>query len=238
MKRVLILVLSSRREPWGDIMAAQQATWDAVEHPQAQTLYYCARCKNGPVRPDVRYSTMDDWLEHVSPRTIEAFGWALESQWDYLARPNSSCYVHKGNLVRFCETLPASGVLRGAWTGGTTENGYLWGGCQYVFSRDVIERMVETKSRWRENLMDDQAITKSAQALGIDMHQGPMACSIDTNGDGSYTCVVYGPGESFTFTDFYDVPKKVPEHFFFRCKQDGRRHLDIEIMHQLKKHLP
>lgn len=236
MTKVLILVLSAVREPWGDLMAAQQATWDAVEHPQTQTLYYCARCKNGPVRPDVRYSTMDDWLEHVSPRTIEAFGWALESEWDYLARPNSSCYVHKGNLVRFCETLPATGVLRGGMTGG--EDPFLWGGCQYVFSRDVIEGMVKTKDRWRSDLMDDQSITKNAQALGIDLHQGPMACSIDDNGDGSYTCVVYGPGETFKFTDWSEVPKRVPDHFYFRVKQDLRRHLDIQMMHELKKHLP
>lgn len=234
--KVFILVLSAVREPWGDLMATQQETWDAVEHPQTQTLYYCARAKNGPVRPDVRYSTMDDWLEHVSPRTIEAFGWALESEWDYLARPNSSCYVHKGNLVRFCETLPAEGVLRGGMTGG--EDPFLWGGCQYVISRDVIERMVETKDRWNANLMDDQSITKSAQALGIDLHQGPMACAIDDHGDGTYTCVVYGPGETFKFTDFAEVAQRVPDHFFFRVKQDLRRHLDIEMMHQLKKQLP
>lgn len=234
--KVLILVLSSCREPWGALMAAQQETWDSVQHPQTQTIYYCARCKNGPVRPDVRYSTMDDWLEHVSPRTIEAFGWALESEWDYLARPNSSCYVHKGNLVRFCETLPATSVLRGGMTGG--ENPYLWGGCQYVFSRDVIKRMVETKDRWRNDLMDDQSITMSAKAIGIDLHQGPMACCIDDNGDGSYTCIIYGPGESFVFADFAEIPKRVPEHFYFRVKQDQRRHLDIQMMHQLKKHLP
>lgn len=220
-------------------MAAQQATWDLVEHPQTQTLYYCAACRNKPdPRPDVRYSTMDDWLEHVSPRTIEAFGWSMESEWDYLARPNSSCYVHKANLVRFCETLPATGVLRGGWTGGDSENGFLWGGCQYVISRDVIERMVKTKDRWRNDLMDDQSITKSAQLLGIDMHQGPTACSIDDNGDGSYTCVVYGPGETFKFTDFAEVAKKAPGHFFFRVKQDLRRNLDIQMMHELRKHLP
>lgn len=234
--KVLILVLSAVREPWGALMAAQQETWDSVAHPQTQTLYYCAKAKNGPVRPDIRYSAMEDWLEHVSPRTIEAFGWALESEWDYLARPNSSCYVHKPGLVKFCETLPKTGVLRGGMTGG--DDPFLWGGCQYIFSRDVIERMVATKDTWRERLMDDQSITKSAQALGIDLHQGPMACAIDDHGDGTYTCVVYGPGETFKFTDFADVPVKAPGHFFFRVKQDLRRHLDVQMMRKLKEVLP
>lgn len=234
--KVMILVLSSVREPWGALMSAQQETWDSVQHPQTHTLYYCAHNKAGPIRPDVRYSSMDDWLEHVSPRTVEAFGWALESEWDYLCRPNSSCYVHKEGLVKFCETLPAENVLRGGMTGGNDP--FLWGGCQYIMSRDVVQRMYDTRIRWRCDLMDDQSITKSAQAIGLDLHQGPMACAIDSHEDGTYTCVVYGPGETFKFTDFAEVPQRVPGHFMFRVKQDLRRHLDVQMMHQLKGVLP
>lgn len=238
MKRALILVLSARRDPWGDLMDASLQTWDAEPHPQTQTLYYCAGHNGNTLqRPDVRYSAMEDSLENISPRTFEAFQWALEIEgWDYIARPNSSCYVHKGNLAAHIQTLPDSGVLRGMWTGGMEDQGFLWGGGQFILSRDVVAAMV-AQGGWRDKLMDDEAITRSAQGLGISMHQGAVAATIGDNHDKSFTCVVYGLGENFTFTDWADV-RKADGHFFFRVKQDHDRHMDVRIMRELKKHLP
>ena len=54
--------------------------------------------------------------------------------------------------------------------------------------------------------------------------------------DGSYLCLTYGHGENFVFTDFEDM-NKADGHFFFRCKQDLRRHEDLRIFRELKKHL-
>lgn len=238
MKRVLILVLSSRREPWGDIMDASMKTWDAEPHPQTRTLYYCAGHNGNSLQHEsVRYSTMEDSLENVSPRTIEAFEWALESDdWDYIARPNTPCYVHKANLARHIDALPETGVLRGAWTGG--EGGFLWGGGQFILSRDVVQAMVENKGGWANKLMDDEAITRCAKGLGIDLNQGAQFCSIDDRLDGSWSCMCYGGDvEPFTFTDFADL-KKAEGHFFFRTKQDHNRRLDEKLMYELKKHLP
>lgn len=236
--KVLILVLSALRDPWGDLMKCSMATWDAVEHPDTQTLYYCGGYESNWFKDErVRYSSMVDSLENISPRTFEAFQWALEIEgWDYIARPNSSCYVHKGSLVKHCETLPKEGVIRGAWTGGSSDQGFLWGGGQYIISRDVVEKMVAAGG-WRDTLMDDEAITRSAQGVGVDMHQGCMFASIDDKLDGSWSCMCYGwPIEAFTFTDFADL-KKADGHFFFRVKQEHSRRLDEKLMRELRKNL-
>lgn len=236
---VLILVLSARRVPWGDLMDAQRSTWDSVPHPRAQTLYYCGWHGDNELKaPNIRYSAMEDSLENISPRTIEAFEWALEmDDWEFLARPNSSCYVHKANLVRFTDTLPKENVIRGMWTGGADDQGFLWGGGQYIMSRDVIERMVANKGGWRADLMDDEAITRCAQGIGINLQQGPCACSIGVHEDGSYTALTYGFGEGFTSKDYADL-KRLDGHFFFRVKQDHSRRLDEMLMRELHKHLP
>jgi hypothetical protein len=240
MSNVLVLVLSSRREPWGDLMDVSLATWDADPHPQVQTLYYCAHGSNALFRDNVRYSAMEDSLENISPRTFEALAWALElPDWNYLARPNSSCYVHKGNLAKHCDTLPETGVLRGAWASGSSEDpsvGFLWGGGQYIISRDVVERMVATGG-WKNGLMDDEAITDCAKSAGVSMDQGCVFASINGEPDKEWLCMCYGRGESFTFTDFADL-KKADGHFFFRVKQDHNRRLDEKLMKELKKHLP
>jgi hypothetical protein len=235
MSNVLVLVLSSRREPWGDLMDVSLATWDAEPHPQVQTLYYCAHGSNALFRDNVRYSAMEDSLENISPRTFEALKWALDIQgWDYLARPNSSCYVHKGNLAKHCDTLPKTGVLRGAWTGGN--DGFLWGGGQYIISRDVVERMVAAGG-WKNGLMDDEALTDCAKGAGVSMDQGCVFATIDDQFEGKWLCMTYGLGEPFTFTDFADL-KKADGHFFFRVKQDHSRRLDEKLMRELKRNLP
>lgn len=233
--KVLILVLSARRDPWDKLMDCSLETWDAEDHPQTQTLYYCGKSDN-PSTEKVFYSpTLTESLEDVSPRTIEAFEKALELEWDYLARPNSSCYVHKKSLVTFCETLPAESIICGILTGGAQS--FLWGGCQYIFSRDVIEKMVANKEKWNHKLMDDQSVTCIAKDLGIPLESNGRCGSINMMPDGSNVFMAYGHGTNFVFTDFADM-RKAEGHFFIRVKQDLRRHEDVRIMLELKKHLP
>lgn len=233
--KVLILVLSARREPWDSLMNVSQETWDAEDHPQTQTLYYCGKSSE-PSTNKVFYSpTLSESLEHVSSRTIEAFGKALELEWDFLARPNSSCYVHKKNLVKFCETLPRENTICGILTEG--ERRFLWGGCQYILSRDVIEKMVENKDKWDHSVMDDESLTRIAEELKIPLESNGRCASINLLPDGSYLLMAYGHGENFAFSDWNDI-KKADGHFFFRVKQDLRRQEDLRIMHELKKHLP
>jgi len=230
---VLILVLSARRDPWGNLMDASMETWDSEDHPQTRTIFYCGRSQN-PSTDKIFYSpTRGEELEDVSPRTIEALEKAVSiPDWDYLARPHSSTYVHKRNLVKFCETLPKENVVCGCMTGG--EQPFIWGGCHFLFSRDVIEGMVANKDKWNTNVMDDQSITLMVNLLGVPVMEAHSATvNMTPNG---YLLMVYGHGENFEFTDFSDI-NKAEGHFFFRCKQDLRRHEDVRIFRELHKHL-
>lgn len=228
---VLILVMSARFYPYGMLMDAQRETWDSEDHPQTKTLYYCGR--NGPDTDKVFYSKFHgESLEEVAPRTIEAFEKSLELDWDYMARPHSSTYVHKKNLVKFCETLPDKDVVCGTLTEG--EKPFIWGGCHYVFSRDVIERMVEHKDKWNNSVMEDHSITELVNFLGVPVTEGHSA-SINQN-DGTYTVFVYGHGENFSVTDFNQLTNQIAGHFFVRVKQDMRREEDVRIMKELFKY--
>ena len=228
---ILILVLSARREPWNQLMRTQMETWDAESYPDTGTVYYCG--KSNELHPRVWNSeTLTESLEDVSPRTIEAFERALALDWDYLARPHSSTYVHKANLVKFCETLPATNVLCGIETGGP--DSFIWGGGHFLFSRDVIERMVAIKDKWNRNVMDDQSLSLMAKELGVPVTPGVTA-TINMNPD-NYLCLTYNAGENFEFTNFENIGEKLNPHFFVRVKQDLRRHEDVRIMRELHKH--
>lgn len=233
--KVLILVLSARRQPWGSLMDASLETWDSENHPQTQTLYYCGKSSE-PATEKVFYSpNLTEELDDVSSRTIEAFEKALGYDWDFMARANSSCYVHKKNLVKFCETLPTENAIYGILTEG--EQRFMWGGCQYIFSRDVIKKMVANKGKWNHKVMEDISITKIADGLEIPLESSGWCVSLNLMPDNSYIAMVYGHGTNFTFTDFEDI-NKAEGHFFFRVKQDLRRDEDVRIMRELHKYLP
>jgi hypothetical protein len=238
---VLILTLSARREPWNNLMDAQIETWDSEHNDQTKTRYYVGQLGQQAVADPFRlprgtavwYSdNLTESLEDVSPRTIEAFERALALDWDYLARPHSSTYVHKANLVKFCETLPATNVLCGIETGGP--DSFIWGGGHFLFSRDVITEMVANKGKWNKNVMDDQSLTLMAKELGVPVTPGVTA-TINMNPD-NYLCLTYNAGENFEFTTFENIGERLNPHFFVRCKQDLRRHEDARIMRELHKH--
>jgi len=248
-KSVLILVMSSRRTPWGELMDTSRDTWDKVEHPDTRTMYYCGNTP-GPQDDNIFYSKISDDLDDLSDRTMEAFELALAiPDWEYMARPNSSCYVHKKNLVEHIKTLPKLGVLKGLVTGNEPGVRFLWGGGQFIFSRDVVEQMVSNKNIWRNDLMEDVAISRMAEALGISLDQGAMACSINSNDPKQYhtsiknndftteyLCLCYGGSDNFLFRNFSDI-NKAKKHFFFRLKQDHDRSLDLTMMRELHKHI-
>lgn len=234
--RVLILVLSAMREPWGEMLETQKETWDSVEHPQTSTVYYVGMNPFTFIDQNIFYSKFhDEELERVSARTLEAFNWSLIHDWDFVARAHSSTYVHKKNLVDFIRTLSMTNTLCGLMT--TGDNPFMWGGGGFIMSRDVIEKFVTHPEAWNLGIMEDNSITEAARKLDIPLNGSGRMASINMMPNGTNLCMTYGLGESFNFVDYADIHKAGP-HYFWRCKQDLRRHEDLRIMRELKKHLP
>lgn len=234
------MVMSARRQPWGKLMDCQRETWDAEDHPQTQTIYYCGNVPHNLMPMAATkvfyFSQYDEELDRVSARTIEAFEKALEFDWDFMARVHSSTYVHKKNLVEHLKTIPRTNVLYGLLTEGGPGKQILWGGGHYIMSRDVIASIVERKANWPLGVMEDQAITRMGELLDIPMGNGVTA-TINVRTDGSYNCMCYGKAESFDFKDFADI-RKAEGQFFFRVKHDPDRSVDLKIMRELKRCLP
>lgn len=235
MKHTLILVLSAIKHPYGAMLEKAMATWDSIDHPNTTTLYYVGNC--GTPGPKVFCSAYDEGLMNIGRRTIEAFGHALTIPgWTHLARPHSSCYVHKWKLVEYVNDLPGASVMYGLPAKSNANPGttYLTGCGHYIFSRDVISRLVEHKHAWDHSIMEDEAVSKLARSIGIPFGN-LRTCSIDRI-DGSWACISYHSAfSSFKFEDFGSMDKA--DQFFFRVKQDLQRHIDLELMDLLFKHL-
>src|ERR1043165_5400811 len=114
---------------------------------------------------------------------------------------------------------------------------YMWGGGGYIFSRDVIQAFVDHSASWNHGWMEDVAMSVLAEDIGITLDGTGLCCSINKR-EHDWLCITHNSKvqEPFEFTDFKDVVK-ASDQWYWRVKCDLRRHIDGEIMRQLKFHL-
>ncbi len=234
MKKVLILVMSSQNHPYQKMIETSLQTWDSINVDGVESVFYCGN----PMKENtdkIIYFPLNESYATMGEKTLRAYEWALNNkEFDYVARVNSSCYVNKKELIKYIQTLPDKNVFAGLEVVASDIcEKWMWGGGQYIISKDVIELIVENRDMWNHNAMDDQAISFLANKLNIPYYQGK-ACSIDKGKDG-WVCTSYGE-PSIEFTDFADM-NKLDNQYFIRVKYDLDRTVDEYIMKQLYQNL-
>lgn len=234
MKRVLVAVISCQDFPYGEMIGTSLRTWDSVEVEGVETIFYCGNPQKGNTDKIV-YFNIPESLFAMGHKDLAFFDWAIQhKQFDYIARVNASCFVDKKELIKYCQTLPDKEVFEGlevVTTDGTPN--WIWGGGMFLISRDVIELILKNKSQWNHQQMEDMAMSLLVGRLGILFRAG-RACSIDNMASGSHSCMVYGHGLGFRFSTWSEF-KKPEGQYFYRVKQDNNRHLENDIMEQLKR---
>jgi hypothetical protein len=213
-------------------MESSMNTWDTVQVDGMETVYYSDKSTK-PDTDKVIYLPIEPSLYTMQKKTMMALEWAVNNkEFDFIARPHSCLYVNKYELRDFVETLPTENVFCGLEVTATPH--WMWGGIGYIFSRDVVERLVANKVYMRDDLMEDMTLSYLANYLDIPYTQGRGA-SIEDKKDGKWMAMCYGT-DSLEFTDFADV-KKIKGQYFYRVKQDQNRGMDLHIMKELFKAL-
>lgn len=230
-KRVLILAIGCSLHPWGKMFQTSRETWDAKDVDGVQTVFYFGN----PVQPDtlnaIYFPIREDYYT-MGHKLLRAFEWALKNrEFDYIARVNSSCFVDKKELIKHVQTLPDENVFAGSIVAASETNpAWIWGGGQFVISRDVVQKIVDNQHTWDHAIMEDVAISRCVAGLGIPFTNGP-SCTIDQQLKGwRYICYNH-PGGAFLCRDL----QLVPDNFFYRVKQDLNRDRDEFIMRGLHK---
>lgn len=238
MKTCLIYVLSSHSPPYGEMIKTAMATWDAEPLEGTRTVYYCGEPTGGDTDRVISFGVFEDYVT-IGHKNLLAYPRALNWEWDYMARVNSSCYVHKRRLLEHVQSLPDFGVIKGIVSDPTITSKvtrqFMWGGGQFIFSRDVVEALVNNAHHWRHDLMEDVATSELAQDCDYRLDATGKFCSINKNGSG-FVVLTYNGKPGFEFSDFSEIAKVDDQHFF-RCKNDMDRRVDAEWMRLLKQHL-
>jgi hypothetical protein len=231
--KILILVLSSELHPYGKMIETSRKTWDSVEVEGVETVFYCGQSEK--VSDDkVIYLPIIDCFETMTAKTLMAFNWALANKdFDYVVRVNSSCYVNKSKLVEYVKTKPKEKVFCGLIAGSMYGVDYLWGGGQFIISRDVVKLAVENWDNINNTFTEDVAISDLIVRAGIKMDGTGCLTAVHKHPD-KYVCHYYdrGKGGGMEFTDINEI-KKLENQFFFRVKQDGAREVDEFVMNEL-----
>lgn len=240
MKKVLISVISCTLDYYPKFLEAQQQTWDSDEVDGVSSFYYAGRPRGlgfGPY-PNTVCFDVDEAYSTMGKKDMLAYQWALESlEWDYMARVNASCYVRKKLLLEYCQSLPDSRLFQGVMAPGPGGRSYLWGGAQYLMSRDVVKAMVDNQDKMDHSVMEDIGMSWLVQDLGFALDNNGRCGSINPSGPGDqWLFLCYHDPElgGFIFTDFKDL-HKARHQYFIRCKQDLKPDKTIWIMKQLKQ---
>lgn len=230
MKRVLILVVSSEVEPYGEMIKTSLNTWDSIEVEGVETIFYCGE-SSIPDTDKIKHFHVEEGLFTMGTKGLIAYEWALQNkEFDYVARVNSSCYVDKKKLLEYVQSLPSENVFAGVEADSQNGFRYLWGGMQFIISKDVLTKIVMHKGHWNHALMEDESMSLLVSKLGISFYAG-MGCSINRTSNG-WILLSYPDGNgSKAFTDFREI-KDNPNHFY-RVKQDLQRDLDKYVMNEL-----
>lgn len=131
--RILILPLSYNVGVFAQFMQAQQETWDSINVPGIDTIYYYKGAQFG--QGDEQHAEMD------CPDEYNMMHWKFKCaldrinyhNYDFIFRTNSCSYIRKDKLHKIAETLPRTGCYAGWDNGGYVSGAGIW------FSPDVLD---------------------------------------------------------------------------------------------------
>ncbi len=238
-KKILILVVSSNDKPYKQMVKTSLETWDSIDVENCETMYYFGEAIKDDLsvyipnqNPKFLFDSVKETYSNMGHKLLYAFQWVLRNKdFDYIVRINSSCYCDKKHLVKYIETLPETNVFAGVKVGAGEqhEQPWIWGGGQFILSKDVVEKVVEHKHKFNHNLMEDVALSFLINDLEIPYTEGS-ACSINKQENG-WLLLTYGGGEQKEFKDFEEI-KDCGQHFY-RVKHDPDRSIDAVVMNEL-----
>lgn len=211
--RVVILVMSCAEGYYPELCQKQRETWDSINHPDTETIFYYAGHTTELLNDRLMIESREGH-GYFYIKTMLAFKFLLEMEWDYIFKTDNSAYVFKDQLVKVLKDKPRSKYYGGHLYQTTymKTDPFLWGE-GVALSRDVVKYLV-----------DDYESSKMLRSGVEDVHIGMIL-----NGKFPWDT-------SMTIQEFYKQPTIVPGHVY-RCKNDdSKQELDDQIIAMQKLH--
>ena len=138
---------------------------------------------------------------------------ALKEDFTHVYFTTASSYVRVGNLLSVIHDLPLTGVYAGAPFTDAISGTRFASGSSRILSRDVAQAVVDTKERYRNDVMEDVGLGRLIREIGFEF------VPLDSVNVSSVEDV----------RDLSDV--EITEHFHFRTKSGNpRQRADAAVM--------
>ena len=171
--KILILVCSSHQPPYDLFLKAQKETWDSVNHPNVETVFYHGSSNNtweGNVfMSDCPHGYYTQHWKHK-----QAIGACWDKEWDIVFRTHSSSYVDKAMLFEIAKYLPTKELYGGydlgrelpeiEWMGKTIKQDTI-SGAGIFYSRDIAD-ILRNNIPSGVNIEEDVLSGRILQSLG------------------------------------------------------------------------
>lgn len=139
--KILIAVMSCNVEDYPQLIDTQKNTWDSIKHSQVQTIYYYAGYNTELIGNRLMIDC-EEGTGYFYIKTIKAFKYLLQLEWDYLVKTDNSAYINKHELVQKLQNKPRQSFFGGHLYQVPNSASFLWGEGM-ILSRDVIEFLVK-----------------------------------------------------------------------------------------------
>jgi hypothetical protein len=165
-KKISILLLTCKDYPFDLMEDCIRNTWGKEKNENVNIWYYYGGFSNFNIEGDKIQCTSLEGYENIGKKTLEAFEFLLDTDFDYLFRPNSSSFVNIKKLQEFLNSCPSEKFYAGSIIPYETYDKNIneefknecVSGCGYILSRDLVKYIVENKNMWEHDIIDDIAL--------------------------------------------------------------------------------
>jgi len=160
---------------------------------------------------------MPDFANFMGHKVLASLNYSLSQDYDYLVTTITSAYIHVPRLERFLENQPREGFLGGRLT---ELSGFRFQqGSFRVYSRDVVEWIVNNRKNYRHWLPEDVAMGKLVNKLMKELTELP-------------------DSTAYSLEELSLIPdEELKKALHVRCKgsrvQNQELRNDVEILHTL-----
>tara|TARA_A100001011_G_scaffold350314_1_gene389527 strand:- start:739 stop:1488 length:750 start_codon:yes stop_codon:yes gene_type:complete len=164
MKKVIILVMSSKTYPSYITQFFQKLTW--VKDTEYPTIFYFGGSNKPQIKKRNLYLPVSTKRDAMGRKTIEAFKYIKENyDFDYILRTNTSSYIDYECLKNTIETIETPNYC-GAVIGQLNNSSFI-SGAAYILEKSVVDIVIENEDTWDHSVVDDIAISKLLQKNNI-----------------------------------------------------------------------
>lgn len=155
--KVLILVLSlNDSADYSNLTVAQKNTWDSINVDNVKTFYLFGNHIKNEIIDNNIFVNVHETIFNCGQKTIESLEVINSMDFDYIFRVNSSSYVDKELMIKYLLDKPREKYYSGVI--GNYNNIKYASGSGYFLSHDLVNLILQNKSKWNHNYIDDVAL--------------------------------------------------------------------------------